>query len=247
LAVGWATAEGTAELARILGAKHAPAAYRPFGATGLTVSVLGFGCYRVDDRVPVHAEALEAALVAGVNVIDTSTNYGDGHSERLVGEVLAKLVRSSTLSREGGVVVSKVGYGQGENLELVASREASGKPFPEVVHYAEGLAHCIHPEWLSDQLGRSLGRLGFDTLDVCLLHNPEYFLSDAAKRGVALPEARAEFYRRIEAAFRHLESEVTKGRIRCYGVSSNTAVERASEHDAVSDARAARSGGLRRW
>jgi uncharacterized protein len=230
---GCATAEGTADYARTVGAARARTSYRPFGSTGLTASLLGFGTYRVDDRVPVHAEALEAALLSGVNVVDTSTNYGDGHSERLVGEVLAKLVRSEKVSRAGVIVVSKIGYAQGENLELVLSREESGKPFPEVVKYADGLAHCIHPEWIEDQLGRSLSRLGFEVLDVCLLHNPEYFLSDAAKRGVAPAEARTEFYRRIEAAFRHLESEVAKGRIRCYGVSSNTAVEATTEADAV--------------
>jgi aryl-alcohol dehydrogenase-like predicted oxidoreductase len=184
--------------------------------------------------VPVHAEALEEALLSGVNVVDTSTNYGDGHSERMVGEVVARLVRSSKLSRAGVIVVSKIGYAQGQNLDLIEARKNSGRPFSEVVEYADGLAHCIHPEWLGDQLGRSLSRLGFETLDVCLLHNPEYFLSDAAKRGVPLPEARDEFYRRIEASFRHFETEVAKGRIRYYGVSSNTAVDPAAERDAVS-------------
>lgn len=37
-----------------------------------------------------------------------------------------------------------------------------------------------------------------------------------------LEEARAEYYRRIGLAFSHLEKEVAAGRIRSYGVSSNT-------------------------
>jgi uncharacterized protein len=49
-------------------------------------------------------------------------------------------------------------------------------------------------------------------------------LADAAKRGQApLASVRDEFYRRLEQAFRHLETEVERGRIACYGVSSNTA------------------------
>ena len=50
-----------------------------------------------------------------------------------------------------------------------------------MVEYADGLWHCIHPDWLADQLTRSLDRLGLETLDLLLLHNPEYFLADAAK------------------------------------------------------------------
>jgi aryl-alcohol dehydrogenase-like predicted oxidoreductase len=52
-----------------------PAAYGPLGATGLIVSRLGFGGYRVDDETPEHRAALERALQAGVNLIDTSSNY----------------------------------------------------------------------------------------------------------------------------------------------------------------------------
>jgi len=123
------------------------------------------------------------------------------------------------------VVVSKAGYVQGQNHELAAARKSVGQPFPEMVEYGDGLWHSVHPEWLEDQLTRSLERLGLETLDVFLLHNPEYFLADAAKRGEGpLARVQAEFYRRLEHAFRYLESEVLRGRIAYYGVSSNTAV-----------------------
>jgi len=46
----------------------------------------GFGGYRVDDETPEHGEALRRALLAGCNLIDTSTNYTDGGSETLIGE-----------------------------------------------------------------------------------------------------------------------------------------------------------------
>jgi aryl-alcohol dehydrogenase-like predicted oxidoreductase len=56
----------------------------------LTVSAVGFGGYRTGRSDPTHREALRAALQAGVNLIDTSSNYMLGDSERLVGEVLAE-------------------------------------------------------------------------------------------------------------------------------------------------------------
>jgi aryl-alcohol dehydrogenase-like predicted oxidoreductase len=128
-------------------------------------------------------------------------------------------------------VVSKVGYLQGENYALSQQRKDDGRPFEELVEYAEGLEHCIHPAFIEDQLQRSLERLGLETIDFYLLHNPEYYLEWAHKQGMALEAARAEYYRRIEAAFRHLESEVTRGRIRYYGVSSNTLVSKMKDHD----------------
>ncbi|MFO0768301.1 MAG: hypothetical protein U0231_16285 [Nitrospiraceae bacterium] len=48
-----------------------------------------------------------------------------------------------------------------------------------MVKYGEGIWHCIHPAFSPISL-RDLDRLGIATLDVCLLHNPEYFLTAAA-------------------------------------------------------------------
>ncbi len=209
--------------------------YVPLGSTGLTTSKVGFGGYRIDDGTPAHREALEKALLSGCNLIDTSTNYTDGESERCVGAVLGPLVRAGKLRREEIIVVSKIGYVQGTNLTLVQEREAAGEPFPEMVKYMEGCWHCIHPAFLGEQLHRSLGRLQLDTLDVCLLHNPEYFFSDAKKRGRGhLDSLRTEFYRRLSDAFAFFESQVAEGAIRWYGVSSNTAVSPASDPEATS-------------
>jgi aryl-alcohol dehydrogenase-like predicted oxidoreductase len=43
-----------------------------------------------------------------------------------------------------------------------------------LVEYGQTLEHCIHPEFIEDQLTRSLTRLKLETLDGYLLHNPEY-------------------------------------------------------------------------
>jgi hypothetical protein len=99
------------------------------------------------------------------------------------------------------------------------------------VDYGEGLEHCIHPEFLRDQLNRSLERLKLETLDFYLLHNPEYYLEWAGQKGHALKPARAEYYRRIQNAFEYLEEEVERGRIRHYGISSNTFPVAADQPD----------------
>lgn len=216
--LGSATVEGTKEWA----GRYAELMYQELGQTGLMVSGAGFGGYRVDVGVEEHRQALRAALLAGVNVIDTSANYSDGGSEELVGAVLEEMIAAGELLRGQVVVVSKAGYLQGQNYRLSQARKAEGRPFPDLVLYGPGLEHCIHPEFLEDQLTRSLARLQMERLDVYLLHNPEYFLMAAKKDGVPPEAARREYERRLELAFRHLEREVAQGRIGCYGISSNT-------------------------
>jgi aryl-alcohol dehydrogenase-like predicted oxidoreductase len=215
---GYATPEATAALAE----KQAPMAFGPFGKTGLLISQAGFGCYRISQEVAHHRQSLRLALLSGINLIDTSTNYADGGSETLVGSVLAELIEAGGLRREERVVVSKVGYLQGKNYAESQARRAANQPFPELVTVSEGLEHCIHPEFIASQLSGSLSRLGLATLDAYLLHNPEYYLNWAHQSGMDPDDARAEYHRRIRQAFVHLESEVAKGRIRWYGVSSNT-------------------------
>jgi uncharacterized protein len=225
-----ATPDGTRRYAQ----RRAGRGFIELGSTGLTVSRLGFGGYRIHDDVPNHRQALLEALQSGVNLIDTSTNYTDGGSERLVGDAIAEAVRSGAAARDEVVVVTKIGYVQGRNLELAEARKAEGKPYGDMVEYGPGIWHCIDPDWLRDQLTRSLERLRLETVDVCLLHNPEYFFSDAIKRGRGpLSALRDEFYGRLERAFQQLEQEVSSGRIRHYGVSSNTSVEPADAREAT--------------
>jgi uncharacterized protein YyaL (SSP411 family)/aryl-alcohol dehydrogenase-like predicted oxidoreductase len=237
---GSASPEGTARYAaRIVSQSrhngHMERGYGRFGNRGLTTSRLGFGTYRVDTREPEHRDALKKALREGVNLIDISTNYMDGDSERLIGSVLREVIKGGELSREEVIVVSKIGYVQGQNLKQAETREQAGRPYPDMVKYGEGIWHCIHPEYLADQLTQSLDRLGLATLDVCLLHNPEYFLSEAAHHsGENLAVTRETFYRRIEQAFTFFESQVSAGRIRYYGVSSNTVTAVPSDAEATS-------------
>jgi hypothetical protein len=236
---GYATPGGTAGYAsRMVGRasegdlKHG---FTTLGSTGLTTSRLGFGGYRAGTEDADHRQALLDALRRGCNLIDTSTNYMDGDSERLVGSVLAELSKQGELTREEVIVVSKIGYVQGQNLKRAEAREQSGKPYPEMVKYGDGIWHCLHPEFLADQLDLSLDRLGLQTLDVLLLHNAEYFLSDATHRGQKdIPAVREEFYHRLQAAFQYLETQVAAGRLQYYGVSSNTATAEPNDPEATS-------------
>ena len=67
--------------------------YRDLGATGLSVSVLGFGCGNVGGLLvrgaPAERErAVARAIELGINYFDTAPLYGDGLSERHLGEAL---------------------------------------------------------------------------------------------------------------------------------------------------------------
>ena len=69
---------------------------RPFGDTGLNVSVLGFGCGAVGGLMvrgaPADQErAVARAIEAGVNYFDTAVQYGDGESEKNLGRALTNL------------------------------------------------------------------------------------------------------------------------------------------------------------
>ena len=222
-----ATASGTAEYA----AKHRELFYRSFGNSGLVVSEAGFGGYRVDVSVAEHRQALEHALRSGINLIDTSANYADGGSERLVGAVLTDMIKLGEIGREHVVVVTKAGYLQGENLELSRQRKGEGVPFPDLVVFDAELEHCIHPVFLAEQLTRSLQRMQLTHIDCLLLHNPEYYLKWANHNNIDPEVAQTEYLRRIEVAFRYLESEVESGRIGCYGISSNTFPKPATDYE----------------
>jgi aryl-alcohol dehydrogenase-like predicted oxidoreductase len=169
------------------------------GKTRFHSSICGFGCYRIDDGNSKHYKALETALLSGINLIDTSSNYSDGGSELLIGKVLAKLI---------------------EKKELGIEREKEGIGFKDVVKCSPDLWHCISPDFLENQITLSLKRLQLIKIDVYLLHNPEYYLTYSL---ISDPERREkEYYKRIKEAFIQLEKEVEQGRISYYGISSNT-------------------------
>jgi aryl-alcohol dehydrogenase-like predicted oxidoreductase len=73
--------------------------YRPLGRSGIAVSEIGFGAWGIGGATPgatsyghtddaVSLRALEEARARGINFFDTSSIYGYGHSEELLGRVL---------------------------------------------------------------------------------------------------------------------------------------------------------------
>jgi len=175
----------------------------------------GFGTYRVSDENPEHIEAIRMAVTSGIRVIDTSTNYMDGGAERAVAKALRYLDDDTA---KGVEIVSKFGYIQGSTLV----RLQEGEVFEEVVEFAPHVFHCIHPDFMRDQLERSLERLQRSSLGCYLIHNPEYFLLDALNRGRERTEVLDELNDRIYRAFVALEKAVEEGKIDSYGISSNS-------------------------
>ena len=67
---------------------------RPFGHLGWQVSEIGYGMWglagwtgRDDDQT---RESLQLAVDLGCNFFDTALAYGEGHSERMLGELVRK-------------------------------------------------------------------------------------------------------------------------------------------------------------
>ncbi|MGY1733992.1 aldo/keto reductase [Geodermatophilus sp. SYSU D01045] len=120
---------------------------RPLGRTGAEVGVVGLGTWQLGgDWGDVDEESaggvLDAALDAGVTLLDTADVYGDGRSEERIRKALA--TRS-----ERPFVATKAG------------RRAD--PF-EAAQYT--------PENLRAWVDRSRRNLGVDTLDLVQLHCP---------------------------------------------------------------------------
>src|ERR687891_2544366 len=88
--------------------------YRTFGRTGLQVSELVFGGGWVggilihQDAETRHA-AIERALDAGINWIDTAPSYGDGESERALGWLLQDVADRPYLSTKVRLDPSRLG------------------------------------------------------------------------------------------------------------------------------------------
>ncbi|MBX6358149.1 MAG: aldo/keto reductase, partial [Micromonosporaceae bacterium] len=137
-------------------------------AGGLAVHPIGVGCWAIggpdhnlglpmgwstaDDRA--SRAGLELAYTLGANLFDTADVYGHGHSERLLGQLVAQVDRDSL------VLSSKVGY------------------------FAGTAAHAYLPTAMRRQLETSLENLRTDRLDIYFFHTSEFgpddrYLDDA--------------------------------------------------------------------
>ncbi|MBL8579183.1 MAG: aldo/keto reductase [Mesorhizobium sp.] len=121
---------------------------REFGRTGRKVSEIGFGAWAIgsawgevnDDE---GRAGLHAALDTGVTFLDTADVYGDGHSERLIAQVMKE---------------------RGGERPYIATKAGRRLPKQTVEGYSA--------ENLSAWTDRSLKNLEVDTLDLVQLHCP---------------------------------------------------------------------------
>ncbi|MEO8562157.1 MAG: aldo/keto reductase [bacterium] len=122
---------------------------RELGRTGWRISPISFGAWAIggdawgktDDAESMRS--LHRAVDLGVNFIDTADVYGDGHSERLIGQ----------LRRER----------KGE--EIIVATKAGRRLDP---HVPEAFTKAN----LGTFIERSLKNLGTDTIDLLQLHCP---------------------------------------------------------------------------
>jgi aryl-alcohol dehydrogenase-like predicted oxidoreductase len=119
--------------------------YRTLGRTGVQVSSLALGAMnfgRIGRTTQDEATALvDAALDAGINLIDTADMYGEGESEEMVGKAVAG-------RRDDIVLATKACMPMGDERN---HRGASRR-------------------WLVTELDNSLRRLGVDHVDLYQIH-----------------------------------------------------------------------------
>ncbi len=130
-----------------------PASRVVLGSTGLSVSPLCVGCAPLGDMPETFGygveeeralRTLEAVLESPINFLDTAASYGDGESERRIGEVLK----------------GRGGLPEGVVLATKADRDLRTGEFSG--------------EQMRRSVERSLKLLGLDRLQLVYLHDPEH-------------------------------------------------------------------------
>ena len=122
--------------------------YRPLGATGMQVSTLClgtmmFGAWGNTDRGDC-SKAINLALDAGVNFIDTADIYAKGESEEIVGEAIQT-------RRDEVVLATKVHGAMGDDV----------------------LSQGNSRRWIIKEVDDSLRRLRTDWIDLYQMHRPD--------------------------------------------------------------------------
>ncbi len=127
--------------------------YRILGKTELKVSEIGFGGWQIggsqwgDQKEKDSIDALNAAIERGVNFIDTAAGYGDGKSEKIIGELIKR---------------------RSENILVCTKTPPEDGPWPPSPYCK---AEERYPEkYLRKNVEERIKILGVDKLDILLLH-----------------------------------------------------------------------------
>jgi aryl-alcohol dehydrogenase-like predicted oxidoreductase len=143
--------------------------YRKLGRTGFEVSEIGHGAWGIgggqwlggtDDE---SVKALRASIAAGVNFIDTALAYNDGHSEKLVSQVVAE---------------------SGEKVYIATKVPPKNRVWP--ARSGVGIEDVFPYAYIVDCTETSLRNLNAGTIDLQQLHvwNPEWLDRDEWKRAI---------------------------------------------------------------
>lgn len=118
--------------------------YRTFGTTDLKVSPMGLGCMSMsgvygpaDDTESIAT--LHRAFDLGINFLDTSASYGNGHNHELIAKAI-----------------------QGRRDKIVIHSKSGSPRAPD----ASGLRGGSTPDYLMTTCEESLKRLGVEVLDI---------------------------------------------------------------------------------
>lgn len=126
--------------------------YRTFGRTGWNVSEVGYGMWGMagwsgsDDEESL--KSLDRAVELGCNFFDTAWAYGDGHSERLLGQ---------TLRRH-----------KDTRLYGATKLPPKNRKWPAKKEYA--LDDAFPPDYIDECTDKSLANLGVGTIDLLQFH-----------------------------------------------------------------------------
>jgi predicted oxidoreductase len=160
------------------------------GVSSLRASRLAYGCWRVAgtwDPTEVTPEnraagcrAILAAYEAGYTLFDNADIYCRGEAERILGSVLKEI----SGMRERVLIVTKCGV------------RPAGTPHPDSPQ-----RYDFSAEHILSSCEQSLERLKIETIDLYLLHRPDY---------LAAPEEIAQAFSQLKSA----------GKVRYFGVSN---------------------------
>lgn len=126
------------------------------GNSSLNAARLAYGCWRIAEAGTDGRAAVLAAYEAGYTLFDGADIYGGGKAEEVFGRVL----REVPGMRERLLITSKCGV------------RPAGTPNPD----SPG-RYDFSPEHIVHACEQSLQRLGVETIDLYLLHRPD-FLAD---------------------------------------------------------------------
>lgn len=168
------------------------------GQTNITTSALALGCARLGSALTPLSKRdcvalIEAAFDLGVRHFDTASIYGQGDSERFIGEALAKKRSEVCLASKAGQLLSAkqqlLAHFKTPIRWVAARRGALRGAVAD--QRARGVPRCFEPDYIEQSLQNSLRRLRTDHLDIFYLHSPSVAVLDDAALWERLERLRA--------------------------------------------------------